>query len=190
MSRPRNDKSNRPQNGLSPDEREKLARDHRPLVVNWCQRLIGKAPMGMNSDEVMGYALRGLAHALDRFDTSRNVPFGAFAGPWVRGAILRGFNRDGKSLPWRHQVLDRLADGKRSRWETLVEPEKPKGPTVLVAAMLLDGLTAREMEAAVIAIERACPTRLAVLTGEEAEELLAQPDTRRLAKRGGGLSQS
>jgi hypothetical protein len=160
------------------------------LVVNWCQRLIGKAPMGMNSDEVMGYALRGLAHALDRFDTSRNVPFGAFAGPWVRGAILRGFNRDGKSLPWRHQVLDRLADGKRSRWETLVEPEKPKGPTVLVAAMLLDGLTAREMEAAVIAIERACPTRLAVLTGEEAEELLAQPDTRRLAKRGGGLSQS
>ena len=181
VSRPRNDKSNRPENGLGPDEREKLAREHRPLVVNWCRRLIAKAPIGMGSDEVMAYALRGLAHALDRYDTTRNVSFGAYAGPWIRGAILRGFNRDGKSLPWRNQIVDRLVDGKRSRWETLVEPEKPKGPTVLVAAVLMDGMSARQMEAAVLAIERACPTRLAVLTGEEAEELLAQPDTRRLA---------
>lgn len=34
-----------------------------------------------------------------------------------------------------------------------------------------------------IAIEKVCPTRLAVLTGEDTEELLAQPDTRRLVKR-------
>lgn len=185
MSRARDDKPNRPENGLSPDEREKLAREHRPLVFRWCQRLIAKAPMGMGSDEVMGYAMRGLTHALDRYDTTRNFTFGAFASQWVSGAILRGFNRDVKSLPWRNQILDRLVDGKRSMWETLIEPEKPRCPTVLVAAIIMDGLTARQMEAAVVAIEKACPTRLEVLTGEELEVLLAQPDTRRLAKREG-----
>jgi RNA polymerase sigma factor (sigma-70 family) len=173
----------KPESGLTPDEPEKLAREHRPLVVRWCQRLIGKAPIGMDSDEVMGYAMRGLAHALNKYDTTRKVTFGAFAGQWIRGAILRGFNRDGKSLPWRGQILDRLVDGKRSRWETLVERDKAKGSTILVAAMLLDGLTERQMEEAVIAIEKVCPTRLAVLTGEDTEELLAQPDTRRLVKR-------
>lgn len=186
----RGKRNTKPENCLTPDEREQLAREHMPLVVRWCQRLIAKAPIGMDADEVMGYAMRGLAHALDRFDPTRNVTFGAFAGPWIRGAILRGFNRDGKSLPWRGQIVDRLKDGKRSRWETLVEPEKPQGPTILLAAIVVDGIKPSVLENRVLAIEALAPTRLAILTGEEAVELLNLPDTRRLAGAPGNRLQS
>ncbi len=171
----------RPEVGLTPEERERLARDHRPLVAKWCQKLAPYAPDGMDPEEIQALALAGLAHALDKYDPTRRVTFGAYAGPWVRGAILRGFERSRDTLWWRGQVVDnKVVAGQRSRWETLAEPVQPRGPTVIVAAILVDGMNARQMEATVTAIERANPSRLAVVTGEEAEELLALPDTRRL----------
>lgn len=171
----------RPEVGLTPEERERLAQDHRPLVVKWAQRLAPYAPDGMDLDEIMALALAGLAHAMDKYDPTRRVTFGAYAGPWVRGAILRGFERSRGTLWWRGQVTDdQVVAGQRSRWETLAEPVQPRGPTVIVAAFLVDGMSARQMEQTVTAIERANPTRLAVVNGEEAEELMNLPDTRRL----------
>lgn len=176
---------NKPENGLSQEDRDQLARDHRPLVLNWCRKLAPKAPPHMDADDIEAFGWRGLAHALEKFDPTRGVSFGAFAGPWVRGAILRGFRREIPSLQWRGQVIDRKVDGRRSRWETLVEPEKPQGPTILVAAIVVDGIKPSVLENRVMAIEALAPTRLAILTGEEAVELLNLPDTRRLAGTGG-----
>ena len=46
-------------------------------------------------DELRSYALEGLASALERFDSSRNIPFRYFATPRVRGAIYDGLGQSG-----------------------------------------------------------------------------------------------
>ena len=172
---------NKPENGLSQEDRDRLARDHRPLVLNWCRKLAPKAPPHMDADDIEAFAWRGLAHALEKFDPTRGVSFGAFAGPWVRGAILRGFRREIESLPWRGQVPELDIRKNLSAINSIPAPVTAKGPTVLLAAIVVDDIAPRLLENRVLAIEALAPTRLAIVTGEEAVELLSLPDTRRLA---------
>lgn len=175
----------RPAIGLTQAEKDHLARTHRQLVFQWCRRFYAKAPPSMPQDEVEAFGWRGLAHALEKFDPSKGVSFGAFASSWVRGAILRGINREIKASPWLNPIPpnpDPDLAGCTVE-DSIPMKEFPKGPTVLVCAILVDGIKPHVLENRALAIEALNPTRLAVLTGEEAEELLALPDTRRLAER-------
>lgn len=177
----------RPEVGLTQAEKDQLARSHRQLVYLWCRRFYAKAPPCMSRDEVEAYGWRGLAHALEKYDPTKGVTFGAFAGPWVRGAILRGIEHEIQAAPSLNQFPPKPDKDGVSQEESIPMREFPQGPTVLVCAILVDGMTPQGLGNRALAIEALNPTRLAVLTGAEAEELLALPDTRGLAQRRANL---
>jgi len=71
-------------------DRDELAREHLPLVERIVAAMTVRFGGSVEPDDLRSYAMEGLADAIDRFDDSRGVPFGAFAGPRVRGAIYDG----------------------------------------------------------------------------------------------------
>ena len=82
---------------MEPFDRDRLARESLPHV----ERIIAeeRRKLGIDdpviSEEMRSYALEGLASALDRFDSSRNVKFRFFATPRIRGAIYDGLSQSG-----------------------------------------------------------------------------------------------
>ena len=69
-------------------KREQLILDHYPLVRTIASRMIRLFPASVDLDELVNVGTLGLIDAVDRFDTSRNVPFKAYAEIRIRGSIV------------------------------------------------------------------------------------------------------
>lgn len=70
------------------DPRERLILEHYPLVRTIACRMVRRFPSSVDVDELINVGAMGLIDAVDRFDTSRNVPFKAYAEIRIRGAIV------------------------------------------------------------------------------------------------------
>lgn len=105
--------------------RDDLTRRHLPLAEHLAGRFVGR---GEPQDDLVQVATIGLLKALDRFDPSRGVPFGAYAVPTMVGEIKRHFRDRGWALrvPRRVQEAGRQLGDAR---EALTQ-ELGRAPTV------------------------------------------------------------
>src|SRR5438105_5225621 len=69
-------------------ERDALIRAHTGLARNLALRLAGRVPPSGDLDDLIGAGVLGLIDAVDRFDSSRAIPFEAYARTRIQGAIL------------------------------------------------------------------------------------------------------
>lgn len=69
--------------------REETVREHLPLVYRLARRVANSVELrGLELNDLVHAGVIGLYQALDRYDASRGVPFGAFAMRHVRGRML------------------------------------------------------------------------------------------------------
>ncbi|MEZ0166759.1 SigB/SigF/SigG family RNA polymerase sigma factor [Kineococcus sp. LSe6-4] len=116
---------------LAPDDperarlREHLTRRHLPLAEHLAARFAGR---GEPQDDLTQVATIGLLKALDRFDPSRGVPFGAYAVPTMVGEIKRHFRDRG----WAMRVPRRVQEAGRLLADTreVLTQELGRAPTV------------------------------------------------------------
>ncbi len=67
---------------------EERLRAHLPLVRRVARRLLVHKPPHIDAEELIGWGMEGLLHALQRFDPTKRVAFEAYARLRIRGAIL------------------------------------------------------------------------------------------------------
>jgi len=70
------------------DPRERMILEHYPLVRTIACRMVRRFPSSVDVDELINVGALGLIDAVDRFDTTREVPFKAYAEIRIRGAIV------------------------------------------------------------------------------------------------------
>jgi len=70
--------------------RDELARKHMKLVNNVVFSMKKRFGFVAETEDIRSFALSGLAIAIDNFDESRGVPFGAYARGRIRGAVYDG----------------------------------------------------------------------------------------------------
>ncbi|MBM4245004.1 MAG: FliA/WhiG family RNA polymerase sigma factor [Deltaproteobacteria bacterium] len=107
--------------GLSPIEQnsqvlDQALRTHLPLVKRVVRRLLVHKPANVEADELVNWGLDGLLQALQRFDSTRQVEFEAYARLRIRGAILdrlratdfmaRSLRRKANKLERAYQTLE------------------------------------------------------------------------------------
>lgn len=105
--------------------REQLTRRHLPLAEHLAARFSGR---GEPQDDLAQVATIGLLKALDRFDPTRGVPFGAYAVPTMLGEIKRHFRDRG----WAMRVPRRVQEAGRLLADTreVLTQELGRAPTV------------------------------------------------------------
>ena len=69
-------------------KREALIIKYMPLVKNIIGRMAMRLPENVQTDDLMNAGIMGLMTALEKFDETRNVSFGSYAGFRIRGALL------------------------------------------------------------------------------------------------------
>jgi RNA polymerase sigma factor for flagellar operon FliA len=69
-------------------ERERLIREHAPLVKYIAQRLAMKLPPHIGIDDLISNGVLGLLDAVDKYDPARNVKFSTYAQFRIKGAML------------------------------------------------------------------------------------------------------
>ncbi|QJA05520.1 FliA/WhiG family RNA polymerase sigma factor [Thermosulfurimonas marina] len=67
---------------------EELIFEHLPLVKYLAQRLAGRLPPALDSEDLVSAGILGLIEAARRFDPSRKIQFKTFAEFRIRGAML------------------------------------------------------------------------------------------------------
>lgn len=70
-----------------------LVEHYLPLVRRIVRKMVVYTPHYMDMDDLIQHALMGLWTAIVRFDITRGVPFEAFAGPRIRGAVRDALRR-------------------------------------------------------------------------------------------------
>ena len=70
------------------DARDRLVEENIGLVVHIAHRVAGRLPSDIERDELVAAGMLGLVEAATRFDADRGMPFAAFAGLRIEGAIL------------------------------------------------------------------------------------------------------
>lgn len=89
-----------------------------PLVKNIIGRMAMRLPGKVQPDDLMNAGIMGLMTALEKFDETRNVSFGTYAGFRIRGALLDELrSRD---------VVPRSVRSKETRLEQAVDALKQK----------------------------------------------------------------
>jgi RNA polymerase sigma factor for flagellar operon FliA len=76
------------------DPREQLILEHYPLVRTIACRMVRRFPSSVDVDELINVGAMGLIDAVDRFDSSRNVPFKAYAEIRIRGSIVDALRKN------------------------------------------------------------------------------------------------
>lgn len=69
-------------------ERDRLIRDHLPLVQYLTERMVTQVPGYMTRDDIASAAMHGLVDAASRFEAGRGVLFKTFAEVRIRGSIV------------------------------------------------------------------------------------------------------
>lgn len=90
-----------------PRAREELIRRYLPFAAKLTQRYRGASE---SFDDLLQVANLGLVNAIDRFDSSRGVPFTAFASPTILGELKRHFRDRVWTVRVPRSLHDRLAE--------------------------------------------------------------------------------
>ncbi|TAK29830.1 MAG: sigma-70 family RNA polymerase sigma factor [Chloroflexota bacterium] len=72
----------------APDVRHQLILCYIPLVRHIVGRMRISLPPFVDRDDIVGYGIVGLIHAIDRFDPAHGVEFAPFARQRIRGAVI------------------------------------------------------------------------------------------------------
>ena len=86
---------------MTPAEREELIRENLVLVKHVAYRMARRLPSSVEVNDLVNTGVLGLLDAVDKFDPSRNVRFGAYAELRIRGAILDSL----RDLDWAPRSL-------------------------------------------------------------------------------------
>jgi RNA polymerase sigma factor FliA len=78
----------RPRTRLDPEERERLLIEHLPQVRYLARRIHDRLPAQVPLDDLIHAGVVGLIDAVDKFDSSKNVPLKYYAKFRIRGAIV------------------------------------------------------------------------------------------------------
>jgi RNA polymerase sigma factor for flagellar operon FliA len=73
--------------------RDQLVERHLGLVKHTASYMIGRLPRYVRPEDLYSAGALGLLDAVEHYDPDRGVPFPAYAGPRVRGAILDDLRR-------------------------------------------------------------------------------------------------
>ena len=85
------------------NSREDLIIAFHPLVRTIACRLARRLPPSVDVDELINVGMFGLIDAVDRFDSSRGVPFKSYAEIRVQGAMLIGIGCS-SLVSWRVRI--------------------------------------------------------------------------------------
>lgn len=94
------------QQGRPSAERDRLISEHVEVARRISMRVARRCPDWIAREDLMGAALLGLTEAANRYDSSRNEPFLAFAEKRIRGAVLDELRR-GDIMPRRARAMAR-----------------------------------------------------------------------------------
>jgi len=86
-----------------------LVMTHLPLIRTIAKRLVKRLPPSVEVDELINIGVVGLLDAWDRFDSSKGVPFKAYAEMRVKGQIIDALRRDDivpRSVRRKHNRLE------------------------------------------------------------------------------------
>lgn len=87
-------------------ERDRLIQEHVHVARRISMRMARRCPDWVTREDLVAAAMLGLTEAADRYDTSRNEPFIAFAEKRIRGAVLDELRR-GDIMPRRARTQAR-----------------------------------------------------------------------------------
>jgi RNA polymerase sigma factor for flagellar operon FliA len=73
--------------------RDRLVEQHLGLVKYAAAWVAGRLPSHLRMDDLYSAGMLGFLDAITHYDPDRGVPFGAYAGPRIRGAILDELRR-------------------------------------------------------------------------------------------------
>jgi RNA polymerase sigma factor for flagellar operon FliA len=73
---------------LTAAQEEELVTQHLPLVGYLVSERLGRVPVHVSRDDLTSAGFAALALAARGFDLDRGVPFGRFASPRIRGALI------------------------------------------------------------------------------------------------------
>ena len=96
-----------------PALREQLVLQYTPLVKFVVNSMSMPLPRVTDMEDIMGYGIIGLVHAVDRFDPSRGVKFETYAIQRIRGAMidaLRDLNVHSRSTIAKIRGVERSID--------------------------------------------------------------------------------
>jgi RNA polymerase sigma factor for flagellar operon FliA len=82
----------------TPATRDKLIKQHLPLVEFLARRVSTTLPNTVEVDNLISYGTFGLLDAIEKFDPDREVKFETYASVRIRGAMIDGL-RSGDWLP-------------------------------------------------------------------------------------------
>lgn len=100
-----------PARALDPAERERLVREHMPLVSHVVREVLSRVPSHVSREDLTSAGLLALVQVVRSYDPARGVPLGRYAAQRIRGAILdelRGLDWASRSVRRRQRELDRV----------------------------------------------------------------------------------
>jgi len=86
-----------------------LVMTHLPLIQTIAKRLVKRLPPSVEVDELINIGVIGLLDAWDRFDSSKGVPFRAYAEMRIKGQIIDALRADDivpRSVRRKHNRLE------------------------------------------------------------------------------------
>ena len=90
----------------SPAERDRLISEHIDIARRISMRMARRCPDWIAREDLVAAGMLGLTEAAERYDSSRNEPFLAFAEKRIRGAVLDELRR-GDIMPRRARQMAR-----------------------------------------------------------------------------------
>lgn len=135
-----------------PQTRGELIEHYMPVAKIIAAKLFGvRSDPAASFDDYLQYARVGLVEAVDRYDTTRSVPFEAYSAPRIRGAILNGLEHESELSAqrsyWRSRMRERtdsLLGEKQARPERATLEELIQVTVGLALGLVLDGSVAEE----------------------------------------------
>lgn len=88
---------------LDPDERDRLFREHLPLVRRIAQRIHDRVPPHVPFEDMRSAGIVGLLEAINNFDPTRGASLASYASIRIQGAILDSL----RALDWGPRELRR-----------------------------------------------------------------------------------
>ncbi len=149
----------------STDASDALVRDHLPLVGHVVREALSRVPAHVQRDDLVSAGMLALVQASRSFDAARGVPFVAFAGRRIRGAILDEL----RDMDWASRSVrrrDRELDEVRNRLSVVLR--HAPSPDELAAST---GLTRVQLADHVSDVARASLTSLHAIAGDTLDEL-------------------